>query len=57
MNETKENLVNLYNTMKLVETKGENTLIMADCLKFLRQWINEITDKDMINEGANNESK
>ena len=28
----KENLQKLYNTLALIETKGENTKIMADCL-------------------------
>lgn len=53
----KEKLINLYNTMILVETKGENTLIMADCIKFVRQCIGELKDKDIGNDGADNESK
>lgn len=57
MNEMKEKLINLYNTMILVETKGENTLIMADCIKFVRQCISELKDKDIGNDGADNESK
>lgn len=28
-------LTKLYNTMLLIETKGENTKIMAQCLNFL----------------------
>ena len=33
------NLKKLYNTMLLIETKGENTKIMAECIKFLEQLI------------------
>ena len=35
------NLKKLYNTMLLIETKGENTKIMAECIKFLEQLITE----------------
>ena len=37
----KERLIQLLNTMSLIETKGESTLVMADCLKFLRDCIQE----------------
>lgn len=40
----KEKLTQLYNTLCLIETKGNNTLIMADCLKFLEQCINECNE-------------
>ena len=33
-------LKKLYNTLLLIETKGESTKIMADCLKFTDQLIN-----------------
>ena len=33
------NLRKLYNTILLIETKGESTKIMADCIKFLEQLI------------------
>lgn len=35
----KENYRRLSNTLAIIETKGNNTLIMADCLKFLEQCI------------------
>lgn len=35
----KENLVKLYNTLSLIETKGENTKIMAQCLQFIEQMV------------------
>ena len=40
----KEKLINLYNAMLLIETKGDSTILMSDCLKLLRQCILE-TDK------------
>lgn len=33
-------LKKLYNTLLLIETKGESTKIMADCIKFTEQLIN-----------------
>ena len=39
------NLKKLYNTMLLIETKGENTKIMAECIKFLEQLITEEAKK------------
>lgn len=32
-------LAKLYNTLKIIETKGENTVYMADCIRFLEQLI------------------
>lgn len=34
-------LSQIYNTLLLIETKGENTLIMAECVKALQSVINE----------------
>ena len=42
---TQEQLVQLsriYNTLLTIETKGENTLIMADCVRALQQLAQEI---------------
>ena len=39
------NLRKLYNTMLLIETKGENTKIMAECIKFLEQLITEESNR------------
>lgn len=36
-----ERLSKLYNTLNLVETKGESTKIVADCLRYLEQMIAE----------------
>jgi len=37
----KENLIKLHNTLALVETKGESTKIMAQCLQFVEQLVQE----------------
>lgn len=35
----KEKIQTLYNTLLLIETKGESTKIMADCLRYAEQLI------------------
>lgn len=35
----RENLVKLHNTLSLVETRGESTKIMAQCLQFIEQMV------------------
>lgn len=50
----KNRLIEIHNAMLGIETKGENTLIMADCIKALRQCIMEM-DK-INNEGMGNEN-
>ena len=37
----KDKLIQLKNTLALVETKGESTVIMADCVRFIDQCIKE----------------
>lgn len=41
-----EKLTSLFNTLSMVETKGKNTIIMADCLRFLEQTIDEEKNKE-----------
>jgi hypothetical protein len=36
-----DNLTKLYNTLLLIETRGESTKIMAQCLAFMEQMIAE----------------
>lgn len=36
-----ENLAKLYNTLLTVETKGESSKTMADCLRYLEGLISE----------------
>jgi hypothetical protein len=37
-----EKLTKLYNTLCQIETKGENTKLMALCLSYTAQLINEV---------------
>lgn len=39
-----DNLKKLYATMLLIETKGESTKIMGECLRFTEQLIKESTE-------------
>ena len=41
-----DNLKKLYATMLLIETKGESTKIMGECLRFVEQMIAE--EKKMV---------
>lgn len=41
----KEELMAIFNTMKMIETRGESTLMMADCLRELARILNE-SDKE-----------
>lgn len=41
----KMELTKLYNTLLTVETKGENTVVMADCLRFTKQLIDIAPEK------------
>lgn len=41
----KEKLTKLYNTLAQIETKGENTKIMAACLNYTSQLIGECDQK------------
>lgn len=38
-NEQFVQLTRIYNTLLTIETKGENTLIMADCVRALQETI------------------
>lgn len=48
-----EQLMKLYNTMSLIETKGENTKIMCDCLRFVESLIDSVKEKTNIKEQEN----
>lgn len=39
-------LAKLYNTLKIIETKGENTVYMADCIRFLEQLIAKVKTEE-----------
>lgn len=40
-----EKLTRLYNTLVTIETKGESTKIMADCLRYIEQMVAEEKSK------------
>ena len=42
-----ETLSRIYNTLLLINTKGEDTMIMADCLNALRTFVQN-EQKDLI---------
>lgn len=41
-----EKLQKLYNTLLLIETRGESTKIMGECLKYTEQMITEIREEN-----------
>ena len=43
-----EQLTRIYNTMLGIGTKGEDTLIMADCLRALEQVIVQVNQQSTI---------
>ena len=45
-----ENLVRLKNTLMNVETKGNSTMIMADCIRFIDQMVEEYSAKKVAKE-------
>jgi hypothetical protein len=44
--DNEEKLVKLYNTMNMIETKGRNTKIMAECLGYLERLIKDEQKKE-----------
>lgn len=49
----KELLLRIYNTLLLIETKGESTMLMADCLRGLQTVINSEVRDEQRNEDQN----
>lgn len=45
-----EQLTRIYNTMLEINTKGESTLVMADCLRALEQTIINIKQNPVLSE-------
>ena len=41
-----EHFSRIYNTLKTISTKGEDTLIMADCLRAIQELAKEIEIKE-----------
>ena len=48
-----EQLTRIYNTMLEIRTKGEDTLVMADCLRALEQVVVAINQNAMAPQSAN----
>lgn len=46
----KEDMIKLHNTLVLIETKGESTKIMAQCLTYLEQKINAPVPAEPVEE-------
>lgn len=52
----KEKFIVISNVLSMIETKGEHTLIMADCLRFINQCIQECEEQEkamMLQQGDN----
>ena len=50
-----EQLTRIYNTMLEIRTKGEDTLVMADCLRALEQVVTQVIKaNDSQSSGAAN---
>lgn len=46
----KENLIRLHNTLGLIETRGESTKVMAQCLQFVEQMVMEIDAQEPVKQ-------
>ena len=42
-----EQLTRIYNTMLNIGTKGEDTLVMADCLRALEQVVRQVSQQQV----------
>lgn len=45
MNNHVEQLTRIYNTLLLINTKGDDTLVMADCIRAFKQEIEQMTQE------------
>ena len=50
-------LTKLYNTLMLIETRGENTKIMAQCLQYIENLIAQMNTKPNKEPDAKEENK
>jgi len=50
--EQMEQLSRIYNTMLEIRTKGEDTLVMADCLRALEQVISQVVQSNQAAAAA-----
>lgn len=40
----KQELARLINTLQLIETRGESTIIMAGCIQYLQSILNKLNE-------------
>lgn len=52
----KEALMQIFNALNRISTKGENTLIMADCLRALAEVINKYDEQKGDSDGNGNQN-
>lgn len=52
-----EKLRTLYNTLMTIETKGGNTLVMADCLVYLKKLVEELQGETKPEVAGENSAK
>ena len=48
----KERLTAIFNLMQRIETKGDSTLFMADCIRELANVINSMPEEEVSNGGS-----
>ena len=53
----KEKFMAIYRVLSMIETKGEHTLVMADCLRFIEQCIQECQEKETLEQNNVNKSE
>lgn len=46
----REQLLAIFNTLKLVETRGESTLMLGDCMRELAKIINNMPNEEAKEE-------
>lgn len=42
-------LIKLYNTLMTIETKGESTKVMADCLRYIETMVADLNKPKEVN--------
>ena len=46
----KDRLTEIFNVLKTIETKGDSTVAMADCLRAIADLANSLPDEEMSND-------
>ena len=53
----KEKFMTIYSVLSMMETKGGQTLLMADCLRFIEQCIKECEEQEIAQQNTANTSE